>query len=153
MTTITSNIYQIFVPSQIEETKKVTGTDSYGSKIYQPEKTSTVSDGKISTFQQLNHFLTVINKDKVQNYLEMFPEILPFIMDASKEISLNLNEDTKIFLDFDEEINTGYPLLVVRQKTYQEDLLDIILEIGYKFIDLTKNLQGKFRIITDYKSI
>jgi len=93
-----------------------------------------------------------IDLNGIISYLARNSQIIHYLLAACLEIFKSLKRGTKIFLDFDDGLKPGYILIIVRQEEYQEDLLDILFEIGYKYIDITQNMTGTFRIITDFKS-
>lgn len=93
-----------------------------------------------------------LNKPVIETYLSKKSQIHSYIYNACLDIINRTNVETKIFLDFEEDPTFGFVNMIVRQKDYQDDLLDILFDIGYKYIDLTKELDGKFRIISDYRS-
>ena len=97
--------------------------------------------------------VTILNYNKVIDYLSKNNQINSCIFNACIDIAAQVKNDTRIYLDFEEDLPNGYILLNVRQNPYQDNLLEILFEIGYKYIDLTKKLDGKFRIITDYQNI
>ena len=107
--------------------------------------------------EHLNYFIfpQIIIKDdtSILNYFLRHKEIVHFIYEACGEILKNLNDDTRIYFRLDSDFEDAYVSILVRQNDYQEDFLEKLLDIGYKYIDKIKNIDGNFRVITDFQNI
>lgn len=93
------------------------------------------------------------NDHELIKYLTQKPIIKSYIYDACWEILHSLDSETKIYFEFDGTYKNRCVQLVVRQREYQEGLMNILILISYKYVELMKSLGDGFHIVTDYQNI
>ncbi len=102
---------------------------------------------------ELHHYQVEIPEPvKVRDYLSRYPDLanlLPFVCRVALE---RLGVETELSLEVyhDPEIEDVHLALYIRQKTYDENLLDIIKEIRKQYSSYLTRVSGWLHLTTDF---
>jgi len=96
--------------------------------------------------------IAVPNPEEVQDYLSHYPDIIELVMFACEETRNHFSLPTQLSLELyrDPEIADQYITLYVRQKEYDENIMDVIEEIWSTYDDKLSTKQGDFFVTTDF---
>jgi len=105
------------------------------------------------TFEYLASVQIVVpNPEEVRDYLGRYPDIIELVMFACEETRSHFILPTQLSLELyrDPEIGDEYLTLYVRQKEYDESIMDVIEEIWSTYDDELSTKQGDFFVTTDF---
>ena len=94
----------------------------------------------------------VPNPEEVCDYLSRYPDIIELVMLACEETRNRFSLTTQLSIErySDPEIDDEYLTLYVRQKEYDESIMDVIEEIWSTYDDELSTKQGDFFVTTDF---
>jgi len=99
--------------------------------------------------------IEIEGEDKVAEYLSIYPELLPILVDICNEALKEFKDEAKIFVLVyqDPEIDDKHLKILVRMSKYEDDIMDRIEKVRSKFRDKIAESEGYIHFSTDFKYI
>lgn len=93
------------------------------------------------------------NLEKVKNYLLKYPDMIDLLEPVCAAVLDRFPPPSQVALELyeDPEIDDQYLTIYVRQKQYDEDILDVLDEASRQFDDILCDTSGWLLVTTDFQ--
>lgn len=107
-----------------------------------------------SFFQKMTSMgILMPDSENIFSYLLDHDQMIDFVLQACSEVFKRLGARAQLSLEFfiDPEFDDAFPILLLRQNQYEDDLLDVIKDIRNNYETKLSKLNGDFHITTDFQ--